>query len=264
MIYTQNNPTSYKRIAHSFSKYANGYDAWASVQKTFNEKLLDWAKLHIKALPSPLMDWGCGTGDLSEKLIRDFKTEAVTLSDISAEMVEVARSKISKITQNAEFKVCDAMAYDEWDNFRTVCSGLALQWVTEPYLLLKKIHQTRKPGDVILMSWFNEDCFPEWKNACIRNGIPFTGHSMPNPDFFHALALEEDALSFDLRHESFKIPVTYPTVRGFFKSMKNIGAGLGNGNQMSFSEYRKLESELQNEQGCQITWVADFVLITYS
>lgn len=249
-------------ISDAFSSHAHEYDLWAQVQQQANEDFIIWASEFLWPLTSPALEWGCGTGDFSERLLKKNTGLSLHVTDISSGMVAKAKEKL-KNYPSVTTSVLDAIKISDWATYRTIASTLALQWLSDPFDMLRVMHKNRRPGDQILLSWFTEDSFPEWKKVCEETGLPFTGRSLPSPDFFHALVLEDSNVSFDFRHNHIQYPVKYHSARLFFKSLKAIGAGVGNGRKLTLREFHDLEKALDKNSECTITWSVAFGLIQY-
>ncbi|MDH7602868.1 MAG: methyltransferase domain-containing protein [Armatimonadota bacterium] len=116
------------------------YRQWVA----YIEGILD----RINYRPTTVLDLACGTGNVSELLAhRGYKVVGV---DISPEMIEVAKSKGSKV----EYIVQDITELDLGRNFDlAVCLFDSLNYITEPTKVaqaFKKVGKHLVPGGVLI------------------------------------------------------------------------------------------------------------------
>ena len=87
-----------------------------------------------------ILDLGCGTGDLSEKMSKS-GADVVGI-DASAKMIEKARTKYPNIT----FQIVNAESFRRREKFDAVFSNAALHWIKQSEKVIKTIEQALKPG----------------------------------------------------------------------------------------------------------------------
>ncbi len=136
--------------------YKNAYDL--SIQKTCAVLSSDQKVLEI----------GCGTGIISLG-ITPF-VESVVATDISPQMIAVAKSKAESVSiSNIEFRVCDgyALPYDD-QTFDAVLLFNVLHFVKEPTALLHEAHRLLKPSGYLVSA---TDCYAEPVPLPFRIGL---------------------------------------------------------------------------------------------
>lgn len=84
----------------------------------------------INSLPNTenklsILDIGCGTGNLTQKLLNKYIDSQITAIDISEAMIEAAKSKVNH--SNIEFIVQDALEYEFKENYDIIVSTLTFQ-----------------------------------------------------------------------------------------------------------------------------------------
>jgi SAM-dependent methyltransferase len=104
----------------------------------------------------PELDWldvGCGTGALTETILRQAQPRSVTGMDHSAAFVEHARAHVADA--KATFEVADAQALPaDPGSFDVAVSGLALNFVPDPALALREMARVVRPhGTVAAYVW---------------------------------------------------------------------------------------------------------------
>lgn len=114
-------------VAARFSSSAATYDRHAGVQRAVAERVA--ALVRILPAPSSVLEVGCGTGILTEKLADLFPPGTVHAIDISGGMVERARGCLSR-PERVAWTVGDVRTLSGAGPFDLVVSGSALHWIT--------------------------------------------------------------------------------------------------------------------------------------
>ena len=100
-----------------------------------------------------ILDVGCGNGLTTIELFNRFnQTAKIKAFDISPSQIAMAKKNrdshlISE--HDIDFYVMDMAALDEEDHFDLVFSNSVLHWVSDPYMVYKKIYRTLKHGGKI-------------------------------------------------------------------------------------------------------------------
>jgi ubiquinone/menaquinone biosynthesis C-methylase UbiE len=151
-----------------WDKQASGYD---KRNLKVYEDAYDLSIQKTRAVLSPdqkVLEIGCGTGILSLG-IAPF-VESVVATDISPEMISVAKSKTESLSiANVEFRVCDgySLPYDSED-FDVVLLFNVLHFVKEPNILLHEVHRLLKPSGYLVSA---TDCYAEPVSLPFRIGL---------------------------------------------------------------------------------------------
>lgn len=103
---------------------------------------------HVPPNCKNALEIGCGTGAFARLLAE--RSKRVTALDLSSEMIRIARTR-SNTSQNLEFQLADAMAYDfPESHFDYVCSIATLHHLQQRELLLR-IKEALRPGGVLVV-----------------------------------------------------------------------------------------------------------------
>jgi SAM-dependent methyltransferase len=99
------------------------------------------------------LDVGCGTGAVSETVLRDWEPEEVIGVDASEGFIDHAREQVRDA--RSAFQVADAQDLPfEDDRFDAVVSGLVLNFIPRPQsALVEMIRVTRQGGTVAAYVW---------------------------------------------------------------------------------------------------------------
>jgi malonyl-CoA O-methyltransferase len=214
-------------IKGNFSKSAVTYDDHAEIQRKCAEKLIDMIDLDYF---SRILEIGCGTGTYTSLLFEKFHDALITAVDISREMVDHARRKISD--KNILFQVSDAEKLYTGEKCDLVTSNASFQWFEDVDMALSRFSGLLEPGGTICFSIYGPETFRELKEV-IRT------HFGPRCRLSSNLFAGKDEISESLGkyfryHEVLEenFSVSFSSIWDFLQDIKKSGcrgAGLGKG-----------------------------------
>jgi malonyl-CoA O-methyltransferase len=181
-------------ISDNFSASAAGYDRHAVMQKKMADRLFETIvdfNLQLKTI----LDIGCGTGYLTEKLAEHFPEAQVEGVDIAPGMIAVAE-KIKR--ENLIFSVGDGEAVAGQD-YDLVVANAALQWMSLEKTFAR-VASLLKPGGYFLFTTFGPRTLIELKESGFNvNDFPGTVEikQLLKPDFHTVF------LATEIEHEQF-------------------------------------------------------------
>jgi malonyl-CoA O-methyltransferase len=166
------------QIERAFSG-ADQYDRHARIQRLVAERLAE----RIAELPLPasahILEIGCGTGFLTEALIRHRIGSEWLVTDLSAEMVRRCRNRIGD-AHGRRFAVLDGEYGEPGGRFDLVCSSLAMQWFDDQDAAFARMHGWLAPGGHCIVTTLGADSFAEWRAAHEVEGLePGTPRFLP-------------------------------------------------------------------------------------
>ncbi len=141
-------------VSVKFNKYAERYDQ-------SRQKLIpcysDFYQTIIKIIPftnSPplsVADLGAGTGLLSKQILKAFPQSNMTLVDISEEMLNVAKSRLSKYS-NVEYQLSDYSNELPSGRYDLIVSSLSIHHLTDKNKkqLFRGIKNALKPNGIFI------------------------------------------------------------------------------------------------------------------
>ncbi|MFB2346716.1 malonyl-ACP O-methyltransferase BioC [Priestia megaterium] len=252
-----------------FNNHAKTYDAYADVQKSMANQLIDQLSTNFFNQEIAILEIGCGTGYLTQLLCEKFPKAAITAVDLSSGMMELAKKKVTE--DRVSFICGDIEEISIEGHYDLIISNATFQWFNSLHTTIKKLYKQLKPTGNLLFSTFGNRTFQElhscYSHAKQRLGL--FSNSSPGQLFFSLEELSqicEQAL-VPLREDPFKLSKMekleiqyFPTVQEFFTSIKKIGAS--NSNEESYCQrpsfFRELinlyENNHRGENGVKVTY----------
>ncbi|MCQ9207163.1 MAG: malonyl-ACP O-methyltransferase BioC [Omnitrophica bacterium] len=143
-------------IKNNFSRNAESYDKYSSVQRNSARKL-------ISILPvgefKKILDIGCGTGLYTGFLRERFRSSNIKALDISREMIEIAKDKLRE--SSIEFVVGDAEKAKFSENYDLITSNASFQWFDDLGKVLRLYKKLLNEKGIMLFSIFGPRTFYE-------------------------------------------------------------------------------------------------------
>lgn len=202
-------------VAHRFSKAAAQYNNIAGVQRIIAKQAL--ANLPID-LQGTALDIGCGTGVHTQTLAN--KGAAATGVDIAEGMLSQAR----KMYSDPIFVKGSAVDLPFSDNqFSTIFSSMALQWVSDTHLVAGEIARVLKKGGVAELAIMVGGSFNELKTARKVAQLPKAETYMPTTAQW-VNGFKQSDLSLQ-RVITKDYVDTHCDIMSLLRSVKGVGAG---------------------------------------
>jgi len=202
-------------VAHRFSKAAVQYNSIAGIQRIIAKQAL--ANLPID-LQGTVLDIGCGTGIHTQTLAN--KGAAATGVDIAVGMLAQAR----KMYSDPIFIQGSAVDLPCSDNqFSTVFSSMALQWVSDTGLVANEIARVLKKSGIAELAIMVAGSFNELKTARKVAQLPQAETYMPTTAQW-VNGFKQSGLSLQ-RVITKDYVDTHCDIMSLLRSVKGVGAG---------------------------------------
>ena len=186
------------QVAQRFARAHQSYKTHAVVQQQICQQLM--AKMQQYIVQQKLSDQsqlrfenvleiGCGSGNLTDLLLREFQIQHLTLNDLYAEVLQAYLHNPQSTSTQIHGLIGDIEQLDFPQSLDLICSSSALQWVEDFGALLRKANQALKPQGYLCFSTFGPQNLTEIKQL--------TGQGL------HYLSM--DALQQQLKQHGFEV-----------------------------------------------------------
>jgi malonyl-CoA O-methyltransferase len=209
------------KTRQGFERAAHTYDANAVLQREIGTRLLERLDF-IKMQPEIVLDLGCGTGAISEHLLKRYKKARVIGVDLAVNMVQKTRQrggwfrKPHGVCADVNHLPFQAQCVD------MLISNLMLQWCNDLPAVFGEFVQVLKPNGLLMFATFGPDTLKElrasWGSV---DGFTHTSRFADMHDVGDALL---QAGFRDPVVDMETITLTYTDVRGLLRDLKGIGA----------------------------------------
>jgi len=209
-------------VAESFGQHARSYNEHARVQRTAAEFLVTMVDEYLRDLSGPYLEIGTGTGFLTQLLLQKLPSGTYYATDLSEEMLFVCRENLTiPRGLDVRYDIRDAEESLDSQQYGLIATAMTAQWFEDTPGTLRRYAESLKPGGLLIYSYLDESCFPEWKALCAESGVPFTGNPLPTSA---PLRIDNNRFCWEgTTHEVFS--EMYASPADFFRNLKRIGAG---------------------------------------
>ena len=210
-----------QQIARHFGAAAPTYDRAARVQARIAADLA--CDIAAVARPARILEFGCGTGNLTRALAGLFPDAHLIATDLAPAMAALCRKRLDTshrrhhAAMDAEMPAFPASCFD------LVCGSLAAQWFAEPAQAFAALAGLLRQGGALALTTLGIDTFQEWRAAAALLGLSPAIPAYPSlaeldsqrpPGFRVERACEQ------------RLWDEHPSALDFLKSLRSIGADL--------------------------------------
>lgn len=152
-----------QRIISRFRKSITSYDQHAVVQEQVAKILVDQIVTIGGVDFDNVLEVGCGSGLLTEKLVEKLNVGSLVCNDIVPEAEAQVRSRINGT--NFSYVVGDAEQENLGSGFDLIVSSSTLQWFSDPIGGLNRLSQLLKPGGLLAIATYGQNNFREVRSV---------------------------------------------------------------------------------------------------
>lgn len=146
------------RIQRAFGRSLESYDKEALVQQKLNHRLLSYLAAFLPSSTlGAVLEFGCGTGQLSEQLQQRFQAEHWAFNDLC----DVTSSLNAKLTQPFEFYCGDAERFLFERKYDLIISASAVQWLHHKAAFIEHCKAGLKSQGFLVIATFGENNLQE-------------------------------------------------------------------------------------------------------
>jgi malonyl-CoA O-methyltransferase len=230
-----------QQVRKHFNRHAHEYDRYAVVQERMAEQLcahMQTTGLAVQSVRS-ILEIGCGTGRLSERLLRLFPEAKLTALDLCENMIAEAQQRLvgaQAAGRTIEWMVADG---EQWPlalgaqaasagPFDLIVSNATFQWFNRPEQTLQAYIRLLSDDGVLAFSTFLPGTFAELHDSFAR---AFTARGEAQRKFGLSFVAGEQwrhLLAIDARTSEWREAnevLFYDSVWTFLDHVRRIGAG---------------------------------------
>ena len=241
-------------IANSFGRSAKHYHKKAIIQRKVAEGLVASLNPWKDTLPKgPILEIGCGTGLLSQKMIYEFPNREFVLSDVSNDMLAFTKDQLGE-ANNIKYQILDADQITSTEpKFACIVSNFAVQWFSQPAIGLEKLGELLLPDGLLLVAFPSNNSFSEWYEKCLELGLPYTANPFP---VVEEVVVKLSLGPFQIDYYENNLHQNFNRSFDFFKHIKEIGAGFSTTGKSLSTKQMKLLTNYWDQQinPISITW----------
>lgn len=228
-----------------FSKAARAYDKWSQPQKDMADTLM--GMLDPTADIETILELGCGTGLLTERLIDAYPDAMITAIDMADGMIQKCLTKWNG-GGKIRFIVADAEEYLPDSRFDLIVSNSCFQWLSDLPATLRRCAQWLKPAGTLAYSAPAQGSLRELQ-ACYSAATSgkSAGHELPSVEDYLRHTVSRLGL---LRSKTTEIVYTYDSPEQVLEAVRSIGATravAGDGIGLTRGQLFKMLQHYQNE-----------------
>ncbi len=172
-------------VERNFSRGAATYDAASEFQLAAAGDLADFIAARIPPERVSgirrIVEFGCGTGFLTSRLLKVFPSAEILASDISPKMLELCKAKLgSGHESRVSFSRYDFNEQPQFGRrFDLAVSALSFQWGTDLDATLLNVRSCIAEGGLLLFSIPLSSSLGELRETFKAGGVPFPGLRLP-------------------------------------------------------------------------------------
>ena len=155
-----------------------------------------------------VLEIGCGTGALTQHLLEIYKGGRFHITDISPQMVALARERIGAV-DGIDWSVMDGEDPLGNRQYDLIVGNMVFHWFENAEEALVKLRRLLKPGGVLFYTVPAPTCFKEWQSVLSELSLPM---GLLNFKTLPGVLREEERV------------VEHKSTLHFLQSLKQIGA----------------------------------------
>ena len=208
--------------ARSFGRAARTYNDSIQFQKPCAEEFASWIAVRASR-PDRILEAGCGTGLLTQGLLRYFPGSRILATDLSKEMIDCCSERLAGTP--VHFLVHDFDTPFEETGHDLAVASLCLQWSHNLRAAFENFAVALRPGGEFFASIPLESSLAQIRQLFYDENTQYRGITLPSLSLIeHAL----DGLFRNLSMETHRYTESYADLHSLLRSMRRNGTSGGN------------------------------------
>lgn len=229
-------------IARRFSVAAKTYDRYATLQRAVARRLIQG--LDPQAQPSCILEIGCGTGLLTQRLRRRYPAAWIDAFDASPAMLSAARARLGD-DRYVRWHLADASTFHPRDHYDLVASSCVLHWIDPLDAVLVRAAGWMAPGGRLAAAVMVNGTLAELRAARARAAPDKPPGAFPKPVDLRRALMMTGLRSTRLRVETIRciLPSAADVVHRLHAQGLTAGPLAGSGRPLTRGELHRLIAE---------------------
>ena len=240
----------------AFARSANIYAKNAKLQQAVAWRLARYCK-NLEIPKGLILDFGAGSGNLTEALEKQNKQLSAVLVDECKELL--AQSEVANV-RKLEWDLNQGIP-PEAIGAALIASSFALHWLKDPVEQIKQWGEAIAPGGWLAITVPVEGSFTSWQVAAKIAGVKYTGITLPiGAELIKSLSKVAEIKE----NKIIRYSKQYNSGLEFLKEMKWMGTNGGATRKLKQKELKKLDHSWpqgSNEKTKTITINWDIMLV---
>lgn len=230
------------RVARAFRRGLPSYGRDARAQARIAARLGAMMKGAGVAQPARALEFGCGTGFLTQVLVRDLRPGRLMLNDLLPESEDAVASVLTESGQEGSFCPGPIQSMALPKSLDLITSASTIQWLDDLPGQVARLCDHLAPGGVLALSGFGPDQFRE---------LSALGSTAQAPSYVTARALAEFLPSgmtpaFVAEHH---IRLAFPDARAVLHHLRATGVNAQAGTPWSRAKLQEFEAQYRRKFG---------------
>ena len=254
--------TTTSTIRNSFEAAALSYDRRDGIQPAVVQRLLEWLPETL-ADSAPILEIGCGTGCLTERLRERYPQHPFCALDLSSAMVAAAQRRLAARfgeTAGMVWHTADVQTFEPEGAFGLIASSSALHWVRPLPEALARLAGWLTPGGQLVFALMTEGTLAELHltRQAVAPGKAAAGLTLPEGQAV-VTAAQRAGLAVQAAAER-EMQVRMPSARDLLRMLSAQGTAAGiYGSALNRTELARLIHEYDRTHaapggGVLVTW----------
>lgn len=174
----------YTQVSKAVEWDAKAYDKLSDPQFEWGMKLMASTPLRGD---ETVLDAGCGSGRLTEELIKRLPEGRVIAADLSANMLESAKKRLAWAKKGVEFARLDLSNFRLPEEVDGIYSNATLHWVPDHPSMFQSLLRALKPGGWLIAQFGGDGNLSQLKGRAAHwaKQEPFAKHITKDTDSAH-------------------------------------------------------------------------------
>ncbi|MDH5796553.1 MAG: methyltransferase [Anaplasmataceae bacterium] len=241
-------------IKKNFNRATSTYNEVDDIQKKSSSILIEnFNSFSENFIPNKILDIGCGTGNLTDILLKYFINSTYYLNDISESMLNFTKNKYKKY-HNFYYELDDIESIKLSNDYDLIASNLCLQWVCDLEKCIKKLFNQSK---FLAISILLEETFSSWSKVLEKYDIHGAIKKYPSIDYIKKIINKLNPEKYHISTKSFNI--NFENNVSIMKYLQKLGANTAHYNKRN--NIKNIKNLISDKSSCILNYNIAYLVI---